>query len=203
MAELKIAILGSTKGTDMDEICRAIEKGEIDAEIVMVLSDREGALILKKAKDRKIPTNIIDYKKFPTRDEAEKEQAVKLLKELKVDLVLLIGYMKILSPYFVNAFRRRIWNIHPSLLPKYAGGMNLDVHAEVLKNKEKETGCTLHEVTEKVDDTERAIGQRKVEIFPSDTPEKLKERVQYSEGKLIVESLKKVINGDINIGEHK
>lgn len=203
MAKLKIAVLGSTKGTDLDAIFRAIEKGEIDVEIARILSDTKGALILKKAKDRKIPTTEINYKDYPTREEAEREGIVKLLKSLEVDLIILIGYMKILSPYFVNEFKHRIWNIHPSLLPKYAGGMNLNVHAVVLKNKEKETGCTLHEVTEKVDDAKRIIGQAKVEVLPSDTPEKLKERVQYCEGKLIVESLKKVINGDIIIGEQR
>ena len=72
------------------------------------------------------------------------------LRKREVELVLLIGFMKILTPYFVNEFRGRIWNVHPSLLPKYAGGKDLEVHAQVIRNHDKETGCTLHEVVAKV-----------------------------------------------------
>src|SRR3989344_2579942 len=200
-SKLNIAVLGSTKGTDMLAIIDAIEKKQLDAQIVLVVSDKKDALILDRAKSHKIDTFVVDYKKYDKRDDAEKE-IVKKLNSKKVGLVLLIGFMKILSPYFVTEFRQRIWNIHPSLLPKYAGGMNMDVHSEVLKNKEKESGCTLHEVSEEVD-TARIILQKKLKITPNETAQSLKEKVQKLEQECLLEAIKSVIEGKIHIGEQK
>lgn len=199
MSKLKIAVLGSTKGTDMQAIIDSIENQKLDAEIVLVVSDKENAFILERAKKHGIETLVVNYKKFENREEAEKV-IVQKLKEKEAQLVLLIGFMKITTPYFVNEFKARIWNIHPSLLPKYASGMNLGVHAEVLKNKEKETGCTLHEVSEEVDKG-KIILQKKLEINENETPETLKDKVQKLEQECLLEALKMVIDGKLVIGE--
>lgn len=199
MPKLLIAVLGSTNGTDMQAIIDSIEKKELDAQIVAVVSDKSDAPILEKAKKHGLETFAVDYKSFPNREDAEKS-IEKKLKEKNADLVLLIGFMKILSPYFVGQFHRRIWNIHPSLLPKYAGGMNLDVHKEVLKNKETETGCTLHEVSKEVD-AGRIILQKKAKIEPNETLQTLKEKVQKLEQQAFLEAIKMVIDGKLVIGK--
>lgn len=199
MSKLKIGVLGSTKGTDMQAIIDSIEQHELEAEIVLVASDKENAFILERAKKYGIEILVVNYKEYENREDAEKI-LVQHLKEKETDLVLLIGFMKIITPYFVKEFKRRIWNIHPSLLPKYAGGMNLEVHAEVLKNNEKETGCTLHEVGEKVD-AGKIILQKKVGIAENETPETLKDKVQKLEQECFLEALKMVIDGKLVIGE--
>ena len=198
MAPIKIAVLGSTKGTDMQAIIDEIAANKLNAQIVLVVSDKKNAIILDRAKKHNIETFFVDYKKYSTREDTEKE-IVKMLEHKKTELVLLIGFMKIISLYFVKKFERRIWNIHPSLLPKYAGGMNLDVHAQVIANKEKETGCTLHEVTEEVDKG-KIILQKKCPVLASDTPETLKEKVQKLEQEALLDAIKMVTSGKLHIG---
>ena len=110
--------------------------------------------------------------------------------EKKVDLILLIGYMRILSAPFVNKYKNKILNVHPSLLPAFAGGMDLNVHEEVIKSGVKETGCTIHLVDEGVD-SGKIILQKKCFVSPSDTTETLKKKVQKLEGSAWVEVLKR------------
>ncbi|MCR4335054.1 MAG: phosphoribosylglycinamide formyltransferase [archaeon] len=196
---LKIGVLGSTKGTDLQAILDAIENKKLEAEIVLVVSDKKDAFILERAKKYSIETFSANYNDFETREEAEK-QIIKKLNEKKTNLILLIGFMKIVSPNFVKEFKGRIWNIHPSLLPKYAGGMNNNVHEEVLKNKDKETGCTLHEVSKEVDKG-RIILQKKITVDAKDTVDSLKKKVQKLEQECFIEALKMVIEGKLIIGE--
>ncbi|MCR4368462.1 MAG: phosphoribosylglycinamide formyltransferase [archaeon] len=201
MPKLRLAIMGSTRGTDMQAIIDAIKQKKLDATIELVVSDKKDAPILERARRASIETVYADYKKFASRPETEKWVAEQLKKKM-VDLVLLIGYMKILSPYFVNEFVHRIWNIHPSLLPKYAGGMDTNVHEQVLNAGEKETGCTLHEVSKEVD-TGKIIMQKKVRIEKGENADSLKEKVQKAEQECLLEALKMVIDGKIVIGEQK
>lgn len=121
---LRLGILGSTKGTDMQAIIDAIESNILHADIKIVISNKKDGYILERAKKHNIKTFHVDYTKHSTREDAEKELVAKL-KEEDVQLVLLIGWMRILTTYIVNEYAGRIWNIHPSLLPKYSGGMNL------------------------------------------------------------------------------
>lgn len=200
MPKIKIGVLGSTRGTDLQAIIDEIEAGRLGAEIALVVSDKKDAFILERAKAHKIETFFVDYKKYESREMAEKEM-VSQLRKRDAQLVLLIGFMKILSPYFVSQFRHRIWNIHPSLLPKYAGGMNLNVHEEVLRNRDRETGCTLHEVTEVVD-AGKIIMQKKAPVLPGDTAEMLKERVQKLEQECFLEAIKMVSEGKLRVGEN-
>lgn len=197
-AKIRLGILGSTKGTDAQAIIDAIGRKELDAQIVVICSDKKDAFILKRAAKHGIKTFSVDYKEFTNRSDAE-ALIVKELKANKVDLVLLIGFMKIITPYFINEFPGRIWNIHPSLLPKYAGGADLNVHRQVIENHERESGCTLHEVVEKVDGG-KIIMQKSCEVSPNDTPESLKEKVQRLEQQCLVESLRMLEKGRLKIG---
>ncbi|VVC00636.1 Phosphoribosylglycinamide formyltransferase [uncultured archaeon] len=197
--KLILGVLGSTRGTDLQAIIDAAESGALNAKIALVVSDKKDAFIIERAKKHGIETLFSDYKGQGSKAGTEKVFAQEFRKR-KVDLVLLIGFMKILSPYFVREFRHRIWNIHPSLLPKYAGGMNMDVHAQVIANREKETGCTLHEVSEEVD-AGQIIMQKKTNVTPNDTPDTLKKKVQNLEQECFLEAIKMVIEGKLVIGE--
>ena len=184
---IRLGVLGSTKGTDLQAILDAISKKELDAEVSLVVSNKEKAYILKRAENYKIPNYYISHiglsrKKF---DSLVTEQ----LKEHEVDLVLLIGFMRILSKDFCSEWSDKILNIHPSLLPKYAGGMDNNVHEEVLKNKDLETGCTIHFVTDKLD-AGPILVQKKCTVEQNDTALTLKQRVQALEGKAFLEAIK-------------
>ena len=137
---IRLGVLGSTKGTGLVPIVDAIQKGELGASIEIVISNNKDALILEKAKKYNIDHFFIDHRS-KTREGFDKEISAGL-KEKEVDLVLLIGFMRILSSDFVSDWEGKIMNVHPSLLPKYAGGMNESVHQQVLDAKDKETGWT-------------------------------------------------------------
>ena len=183
---IKLGILGSTKGTDLQAILDGIDSGELNAQVSIVVSNRENAFILKRAKANNIPFSFISHK-GKSRTEFD-SQMTEVFKKKQVDLILLIGFMRILSSEFCNEWRDKILNVHPSLLPKYAGGMDINVHAEVIKNKEKETGCTIHFVTDQVDGGPILI-QKRCLIDPVDTPKTLKNKVQKLEGEAFLEAV--------------
>jgi len=183
---LKLGILASTRGTDMQAIIDAIEAKQLDARISVVISNKKDSYALERAKSHKIRAVFIDSK-GKEREEFDNEVA-KILDENKVDLIFLIGYMRILSPWFVKKFKNKIINIHPSLLPKYPGGMDLDVHKEVLKNKEKVTGATLHFVDESIDGGP-IIMQKEVKIDENENPDTLKAKVQKAEQEIIIKAI--------------
>ena len=197
MRKIKIGVLGSTRGTDLEGVISAIKKGKIDAEISMVISDREDAYILKRARKYGIDTIFVSPKKFSSRRDFDHEIS-RILKSKKVELILLIGYMRILSPEFVKEWRGKIMNIHPSLLPAFAGGMDLNVHEEVLRRGVKITGCTLHFIDEGKD-TGPIILQKVVKVDEEETPESLKEKVQRAEKKIIVKGIKLFGEGRLKI----
>lgn len=191
--------MGSTNGTDMQAIIDAIAKKELDAEISLVVSNKKDAYILTRAKDNGIPTYHIDYTLHKNREEAEADIVQRIGEMGGAQVIILIGWMKILTPYIIGQYKGRIWNVHPSLLPKYAGGMDLDVHKKVLENNEVESGCTLHEVTDKVD-AGAIIMQKKVPIEQEETPQSLKAKVQQAEQMCLVEALQKLSRGEIRLG---
>ena len=202
---LSIGVLGSTKGTDLQAVIGAIEAKELNAEISAVVSNKKDAYILERARKHSIAAVFIDAK-GKEREEFDR-QVSKELEKNRVNLILAIGYMRILSPWFVNKWKDKIMNIHPSLLPAFAGGMDKDVHAEVLKSGVKETGCTLHFVTEEVD-SGPIIMQKRVKVEKNETVESLKEKVQKAEQEIIVKALKlygqgkiKVKDGEVTIME--
>lgn len=197
---LRLGILASTKGTDMQAIIDAISSKKLNAAISVVISDKKDAYALERAKNHSIKAVFIDSK-GKDRGQYDKEIA-KILDEHKVDLILLIGYMRFLSPWFVNKYKNKIMNIHPSLLPKYAGGMDKNVHAEVLKNKEKITGATLHFVDEGKD-TGPVIMQKIVDVDENETVDSLKEKVQKSEQEIIVKAIDLYEKGKIKVKNNK
>ena len=184
---IKIGVLGSTKGTDLQAILDAINDGQLDAEVSVVVSNRESAYILERAKSRGVPTFFIPHQ-GKAREEFDREMTA-ALQNHGVELVLLIGFMRILSAEFCRDWHDRILNVHPSLLPKYAGGMDTNVHTEVIKNGDPETGCTIHFVTEEVDAGPILI-QKKCTVTSDDTVESLKTKVQALEGDAFIEAIK-------------
>ena len=184
---IRLGVLGSTNGTDLQAILDAVSAGELDADVAVVISNRTGAYILERAEINNVSTFFISHK-GKKREEFDGEITA-VLKEHRVDLVLLIGFMRILSSEFCRVWQDRILNVHPSLLPKYAGGMDINVHEEVLKNKDTETGCTIHFVNEEVDAGPILI-QKKCNVDPDDTVDSLKTKVQTLEGEAFIEAIK-------------
>jgi len=193
---LNIGVLASTRATDMQAVIDAINAKKLNARISAVISNKKDAYALERAKKHNIEAVFIDSK-GKEREEFDKEVA-SVLDKHKVDIILLIGYMRILSPWFVNKYKNKIMNIHPSLLPAFAGGMDKDVHAEVLKSGVKETGCTLHFVTEDVD-SGPIIMQKKVKVEKNETVESLKEKVQKAEQEIIVKALQLYEKGKVKV----
>ncbi len=184
---IRLGVLGSTKGTDLVPIVDAIQKGKLGASVEVVISNNKDALILEKAKKYNIDHFFIDHRDR-AREGFDKEISDRL-KGKEVDLVLLIGFMRILSRGFVSDWEGKIINVHPSLLPKHAGGMNESVHQQVLDAKDKETGCTIHLVTAKVDGGPILVQKRCV-VGPEDTVGSLKNKVQKLEGEAFIEAIR-------------
>ena len=197
---LKIGILASTKATDMQAIIDAINAKKLNAAISVVVSNKQDSYALERARKHDIKAVFIDSK-GKEREEFDKEVSKELEKK-KVQLILLIGYMRFLSPWFVNRYKNKIMNIHPSLLPKYVGGMDKDVHAKVLKNKEKVTGATLHFVDEGAD-TGPIIMQKEVKIAENETADSLKEKVQKAEQDIILKAINLFDKGKIKVENKK
>ena len=187
MKKINIAVFASTKGTDLQAIINSIKSGELQGvDLKFVLSNKKDCFALERANKAGFKTVFINAK-GKTREEYDKE-CLKVCQEHQIDLIILIGYMRIITPLLITPYQNKIMNIHPSLLPKYPG-MDLDVHKEVLDNNEKETGCTLHYVTEELDGGP-IILQEKVAIEKGETPETLKAKVQQKEKEVIVKGIK-------------
>jgi phosphoribosylglycinamide formyltransferase-1 len=181
MNPLRLGILGSGKGTNCRAILEAIRSGALEAETRVVIADVFDAPILNIAREFAIPNSYLAPGHFRTRFEPEIEmQLVQLLRDAEVELVVLAGFMRVLKAPMLNAFPRRILNIHPSLLPKYPG---LEAWKQALAAGEKVTGCTVHYVDEQIDHGD-IIAQREVPILPGDTPETLHVRIQVAEREL-------------------
>lgn len=194
----KIAVIASTKGTDLQAIIDELKIGKMPGiELTMVISNKKNAYALERAAAQGYKAIFIDPK-GKTKEEYD-EELVAILKEYQVDLVVLIGYMRILTPVFVRAFPRRIINVHPSLMPNFSGAgfFGANVHEAVLKAGEKETGCTIHFVDEGVD-TGEIILQKKVAVAPDDTPETLKAKVQALEKEWYPQVIRGFAKGEIS-----
>ncbi len=183
---LRIGILGSTRGTALQGVLDAIASGALDVEIVLVISDKVTAPLLQRAANYGVKTMPMDAKGL-SREEFD-ARVTDALNEAGAQLVLMIGYMRIVSAEFVNAWRGRLLNVHPSLLPAFGGLMNKSVHEAVLAAGVSETGCTIHQVTEDVDAGEIVL-QKRCAVLPGDTVDALKDRVQALEQKAFVEVL--------------
>ena len=188
---IKLGVIGSTNGTDLQVILDAIGSGKLNAEVSVVLSNQKNAYILERAKNHNVPVVFTSHK-GKSRKEFDAELTAVLQKH-GVNLVLLIGFMRILSAEFCRRWQDRLLNVHPSLLPKYAGGLDTNVHEEVLKNGDTETGCTIHFVTDEVDGGPILI-QKECNVEAHDTVETLKTKVQKLEGEAFIEAIQLIEN---------
>jgi len=185
--KLKVGVLGSTRGTSLQGVLDAIAAGALNVDIALVLSDREGAPILQRAASHGIDAVFLDPRGLSR--EAYEERVNQALRNAGAQLVLMIGYMRIVSPAFVEAWRGRLLNVHPSLLPAFGGLMDKSVHEAVLAAGVPETGCTIHQVTEDVD-AGPIVLQKRCTVLPGDTADILKQRVQQLEQTAFVEVLR-------------
>lgn len=195
MGKLRLGILGSGKGSNFRAILAAIREGKIDAEPVLVVSDVPGAGILQFAEEAGIPNAALAEPRFKTKLSPEVEaELVAMLQKARVDLVILAGYMRMVKAPLLDAFPRRIINIHPSLLPKFPG---IESWKQTLEAGEEKTGCTVHFVDEGMD-TGEIIAQAEVPILPGDTAESLHARIQVAEHTLYPDVVARFSRGEIS-----
>src|SRR5213082_3152412 len=181
MKEVPLGILGSGKGTNCRAILESIRSGLLAADVRVVISDVFDARILDIARGFSVPNAYLPPGKFHTRLEPQAEiELVGMLRNAGVELVVLAGFMRVLKSPMLDAFPRRIINIHPSLLPKFPG---LEAWKQALIARETMTGCTVHYVDERIDHGQ-ILAQAEVRILPNDTPESLHARIQVLEHKL-------------------
>ena len=198
MREEKIGILCSGRGSNLASIIEAIECGEIRAEITVVIADKADAYALERAREKGIPAVAVVYRDYAERADFERA----LLTELHahgVTLVVLAGFMRILSPVFVHAYTGRILNIHPALLPSFPGA---HAHRDVLAYGVKVSGCTVHFVDEGMD-SGPIILQASVPVQEGDTEEALAARVLAQEHRIFPEAIKLYVEGRLRTDGRK
>ena len=196
MGKLVLGVLASTKGTDLQAVIDAIEAEQLEAEVACVISNKEDAFALERAKKHGIEATFLNPNDFDSK-EAFDEKVVEILNEKGVQLVLLIGYNKFLSQPFLKAFENKAMNIHPSLLPSFKG-WDKNVHEEVLKEGCKVSGCSLFFVTSEPD-AGPIVAQKAVQVSENETVDSLKEKVQKAEGEVLVEAVRKFGQGKIKV----
>lgn len=197
---MKIGVLGSGKGSNLQAIIDAVEAGSLSVEIALVISDVADAYILERARKHDIPAIYIAPGRFKTKLEPEIEaQYVKALKDAGVELVVLAGFMRMLKNVFLDSFHRKIINIHPSLLPAFPG---LESWKQALEYGVKVAGCTVHFIDGGMD-TGPVILQSGVPVLASDTAESLHQRIQVEEHKLYPEAIRLFAKGQLKEIERK
>jgi len=193
---LRVAVLGSGKGSNMQSILDAVEAGNLNAEVVCVLSDVADAFILERARNRGIEAIHIDAAPFKTRLDGKAEETyLAVLRARRPNVIALAGFMRIIKKRFLAAYAGRILNIHPSLLPAFPG---LHAWEQALAYGAKVTGCTVHFVDEGTD-TGPVILQRSVPVLDDDTPESLHARIQVEEHKAYPEALQLIADGKLRM----
>lgn len=188
----KIGVLASTRGTDLQAIIDEMKVGKMpNISLACVISNKKDAYALERAKTQGYKAIFVNPQNR-TREEFD-ERVAELLEKYQVDLVVLVGYMRILSTAFIKKFKDCIINVHPALIPKFSGKnfFGANVHEAVLKAGEKETGMTIHYVDEEVDHG-KIILQKTCKVFPTDTPDTLKTRVQELEKKWYPEVIRQL-----------
>ena len=188
---IRLGILGSTRGTNMLKLIDAINEDKLSATIEVVISNKPDAIILQRALAHRLKADFLSSEGLSRSDFDKKIND--LLINYQVDLVVLIGYMRILSADFVTSWNNKVINVHHSLLPAFAGKMDAEVHQAVLESGVKETGCTIHYVTQQVD-AGPVILQKKCAVLANDTVESLKQRVQELEGDALIEAIQLIAN---------
>ena len=195
MAEkVVLGILASGRGSNLHSIIRAVRAGGLAAEIGVVISDKPSANALRLAADFNLPAVCVDRKQYQTQLEFEQALAAQL-RAHQVELVVLAGFMRILSPYFVHSFTNRIMNIHPSLLPAFPGK---NAQEQAIRYGAKLSGCTVHFVDEGMD-SGPVILQQPVPVLSDDTPDTLAERILQQEHEAYPEAIRLYVEGRLQI----
>ena len=182
--KLKIGVLASGKGTNFQELINLSKKGELDIDIKVLITNKDDAGCIKRAESVNIPYKIIRVKDFSQKKLFELE-IINTLINYDVELIVMAGWMKIVSPFFISKFKNKIINIHPSLLPAYKGGSAIE---ESLLNGSKITGCSVHYVEEEVD-SGSLIMQAALSISNEDNVETLSKKIQILEHKILPHSI--------------
>jgi phosphoribosylglycinamide formyltransferase-1 len=187
-----MAVMASGRGSNLEALLKAFPHDNPLGHIVLVISDRREALALQKAVEAQIEAEYVPWPKERGREQFERV-ASQLLRDHRIDLVLLAGFMRLLSPGFVQAWEGRILNIHPSLLPQFPG---LHAQRQALEAGVSETGCTVHFVDAGMD-TGPIVLQRRVPVLPGDTEETLAARILEQEHLAYPEAVRRVLKGEI------
>ncbi len=195
---LKLAVFASGRGSNFQSIIDHIKSGEIPAEVKLLISDRQDAGALKRAEHEDVEHLYIDPAHFETKADYE-EELIGLLENAGVELVVLAGYMRILSPFFVKHFKNQIINIHPSLLPAFKG---LDAQKQAVDYGVKYSGCTVHFVDQGMD-TGPIIKQAVVKVKDGDSADDLAARILHEEHRIYPEAIKLIAEGRIKIEGRK
>lgn len=191
---MRLAILLSGRGSNFAAIHDAIVRGELEAEIVCVISNRPNAPGIERAQALGLPTHVVDHRAFESRV-AHEAEVLSILGNARPDFIALAGYMRLLSPAFIAAYPMRIINIHPSLLPAFPG---VDAQAQAVAYGVKISGCTVHFVDENLD-AGPIIVQRAVEVRPDDDASTLAARILEEEHAAYVEALVKLATGKYRV----
>ncbi len=192
---LQLAVLASGRGSNFLAILKAIEQGQLNARICVLISDKGNAPALQRAQEAGIPACFIDPKIYPDKQAYETE-IVNQLTAMNIDLVILAGYMRLVGQVLLAAFPQRILNIHPALLPSFPG---LHAQRQAVDYGVKFSGCTVHFVDEGMD-TGKIIAQQVVPVYPDDNENTLSDRILIEEHKLYPQVLQWIAEGRINAG---
>jgi phosphoribosylglycinamide formyltransferase-1 len=191
---MKLAVLASGYGSNLQAIIDATKRGLIDGRVALVISDQRDAYALKRAEKHQIEARYLNPKNFTGREDYD-SAVIALIKERDIDLVVLAGYMRLLSPVFIDAFPGRIMNIHPSLLPSFPG---LEGVSQALRYGVKVSGCTVHFVDENLD-TGPIILQEAVPVYDNDTEESLHQRIHSVEHRLYPKAIQLFVQGKLSL----
>ena len=189
----RLVVLASGNGSNFQAIIDACESGRLDAEVVLLVVNRPGAYALERAEKHGIPSRLIDHKTYPDR-EAFDAALAEAIDEVRPDWIIMAGFMRILTDGFVERFRGRLINIHPSLLPKYPG---MNTHARALEAGDRVHGATVHFVTPTVD-AGPPIVQGRLEILGDDDVDSLKQRIHGVEHRIYPLAIDWLIKGKVD-----
>lgn len=188
---MNLAIFASGNGSNFEAVVQAVKEGKINAEVKILICDKEDAYAIKRAEQHQIPVFVFNVKEYASKEDYEKA-ILNQLQQLNIELIILAGYMRLIGKTLLDAFENRIINIHPSLLPSFPG---LNAIGQALEAGVKVTGVTIHFVDAGMD-TGPIIAQQAVIIEDDDTEEDLKEKIQQVEHELYPKTIQKVIENN-------
>ena len=197
MEKASLVVLISGSGSNLQAIIDAIKNGQLHAEIKAVISNQATAIGLQRAAKEAIPTHFIDHRQFASRELFD-QTLMQIIDPIKPDLVILAGFMRILSQHFIKHYQHRLMNVHPSLLPKYKG---LNTHQQAIDNQDKIHGASVHYVNYELDSGPIVI-QAQIPVLNSDTAETLARRVLIEEHKIYPIAIQMHIEGRITFSNN-